>query len=284
MGVSRRPRKGPARKIPKILIVSDGRGETATQVLKAAAVQFEGQRYRALVRAGVRTPEEVSAVVDEAARSGGVIFYTLVGEDTRRAMRKASGRRLVPTVDILGPAFSALHDEFKRKRGATPGLLYALERGRFDRMQAFDYTLAHDDGQRPHELSRADVVLVGVSRASKSSTCFFLAYEGIRAANVPLIPGIPPPAPLLRLPHNRVIGLRVNVDRLLEVREARAADLGAQSAEPYLDRREVAREVIAATRLMDQQGWHSIDVSYLAIEEIAQEVVRLRHLRGRREW
>lgn len=269
---------------PAILIVSDGRGETASQVLKAAAVQFEGQRYRETRRAGIRTPEEVERIVSEAAKSGAVIFYTLVGEETRRAMRKTSGRRLVPTVDVLGPAFSALNDQFKRKRGATPGLLYALERDRLDRMTAFDYTQTHDDGQRPHELSRADVVLVGVSRASKSSTCFFLAFEGIRAANVPLVPSIPPPAQLLRLPRNRVIGLRVNVDRLIAVREARAQDLGMRGAEAYLDRRAIAAEVIAANRLMDQHGWHSIDVSYLAIEEIATEVMRLRRLRGRRSW
>jgi hypothetical protein len=270
--------------IPTVFIVSDGRGETATQVLKAAAFQFENQRYRTIRRAGVRTPEEVAEVVGEARTAGAVIFYTLVKEETRRAMRRISGTKLVPTVDILGPAFSALHDQFKRKRGATPGLLYALERDRFDRMTAFDYTLTHDDGQRPHELSRADVVLVGVSRASKSSTCFFLAYEGIRAANVPLIPGIPPPPQLLRLPRNRVIGLRVNVDRLIAIREARAQDLGRWGAEPYLDRRSVAHEVIAANRLMDEHGWHSIDVSYLAIEEIAKEVMRLRQLKGHRPW
>jgi hypothetical protein len=271
-------------KTPTILIVSDGRGETATQVLKAAAVQFEGQRYRTLRHAGVSTPEEVERLVAEAARTGAVVFYTLVAEETRQAMRKISGRRLVPTVDILGPAFSALHDQFKRKRGATPGLLYALERDRLDRMTAFDYTMTHDDGQRPHELARADVVLVGVSRASKSSTCFFLAFQGVRAANVPLIPGIPPPPQLLKLPRNRVVGIRVNVDRLVAVREARAQDLGMQGAQAYLDRREVAREVIEANRLMDAQNWQCLDASYLAIEEVAKEVMRLRRLRGHRPW
>jgi hypothetical protein len=151
-------------------------------------------------------------------------------------------------------------------------------------MTAYDYTLLHDDGQRPHELSRADVVLVGVSRASKSSTCFFLAFQGVRAANVPLVPGVPPPPQLLKLPANRVIGLRVNLDRLTAVREARAQDLGLRGGEAYLDRHAVSREVIAANRLMDKQGWHSVDVSYLAIEEIAKEVMRLRKLRGSRPW
>lgn len=273
-----------AAKTPIIMIVSDGRGDTASQVLNAAAVQFGGQRYREMRRAGVRTPEEVEAIVEEAARAGAVIFYTLVAQETRRAMRKTSGRRLVPTVDVLGPAFSALHDQFKKRRGETPGLLHALDRDRSDRMTAFDYAITHDDGQRAHELSRADVVLVGVSRASKSSTCFFLAFQGVRAANVPLVPGISPPPQLLKLPSNRVIGLRVNVDRLIAVREARALDLGMNGGENYLDRRTVAREVIEANRMMDKHGWHSVDVSYLAIEEAAKEVMRLRKVRGSRLW
>ncbi len=272
------------RRTPTILIVSDGRGETATQVLKAAAVQFEGQRYRTVRRAGVKTPEEVETIVREAADSGAVIFYTLVGQETRRAMRRTSARRLVPTVDVLGPAFSALHDQFRKKRGETPGLLYALERERFDRMTAFDYTLTHDDGQRPHELSRADVVLVGVSRASKSSTSFFLAFQGVRTANVPLVPEIEPPSQLLRLPRNRVVGLRVNVDRLVAVREARREDLGMRGEESYLDRRAVAGEVIWADRIMEARGWRSVDVSYMAIEEIAKEVLRVRRLRGTPRW
>jgi hypothetical protein len=266
------------------MIVSDGRGDTASQLLSAAAVQFRGQRYKETRRAGVRTAEEVEELVGEAAKLGAVVFYTLVGEETRRAMRRLSGRRLVPTVDVLGPAFSALNDQFRRKRGETPGLLQRLERDRDDRMTAFDYALTHDDGQRPHELSRADVVIVGVSRSSKSSTCFFLAFQGVRAANVPMVPGVEPPAQLLRLPPNRVIGLRVNVDRLVAVREARAQDLGMRGEEDYLDRRAIAHEVIAANRLMERQGWHSVDVSYLAIEEIAKEVMRLRKLRGPRPW
>ena len=272
------------RRIPTILIVSDGRGETATLVLKAAAVQFEGQRYRTVLRGDVGPPEEVEAIVREAAESGAVIFYTLVGQETRRAMRKSAAQRLVPTVDVLGPAFSALHDQFRRKRGETPGLLYALERERFDRMTAFDYTLTHDDGRRPNELSRADVVLVGVSRASKSSTSFFLAFQGVRTANVPLVPGMEPLPQLLRLPRNRVVGLRVNVDRLLAVREARAEGLGMRGGEDYLDRRAVAQEVIWADRIMEARGWRSVDVSYLAIEEIAKEVLRVRKLRGSPRW
>lgn len=274
----------PRKRTPRIFIVSDGRGDTADQVLKAAAVQFEGRAYRTTRRAGVRSVRAVLKVVQEAAAAKAVIFYTLVDEETRRTMRRAASRRMVPVVDILGPCFSALDQHFHSQRRGEPGLLYDLERDRLTRMEAIDYTLHHDDGQRIHELSRADVVLVGVSRASKSSTCFYLAYAGIRAANVPLIQAIDPPSRLLAVDPEKVIGLRVNVDRLLIVREARARNLGRAHLDAYLDRREIAREVLWANDYMERQGWRTIEASYLAIEEIAREVMRLRGLRGERLW
>jgi len=267
----------PPRKPPCVFVVSDGRGETAQQLLKAAAVQFEGMRYRTQRRANVRTVEQVQSIVQEAAKAKAVIFYTLVSDEVRKAMRRSTRQRHVASVDILGQAFTALHDLFHRDRGATPGLLYASERERIDRMNAIDYTLKHDDGQRPRELGAADVVLVGVSRASKSTTCFYLASEGVRAANVPLIPGIDAPRKLLALPKQKVIGLRINLTRLMAVREGRAHGLGLGFSDSYLDKRSIGLELAAANRLMEQHGWRAIDASYLAVEEIAHEVMRLLH-------
>ena len=211
----------------------------------------------------------------EARDARAVVFYTLVGDATRDAMARAARRLLVPVVDVLGPAFSALHDLFKRAPCATPGLLYASNREHFDRQEAIEYTLKHDDGQHPHELDAADVVLVGVSRVSKSSTCFYLAYEGIKAANVPLVPGVPHPPELQQLKPERVIGLRMNVHRLMTVREGRAGDLGIEPTNDYFCERAIARETIEANRLMDAHGWRSIDVSYMAVEEIARDVLAL---------
>ncbi|NIM00169.1 MAG: pyruvate, phosphate dikinase/phosphoenolpyruvate synthase regulator [Acidobacteria bacterium] len=264
-------------KTPTVFLVSDSRGDTARQLVRAAAVQFEGVRYRTVLRANVRTLKRVQSIVGEAQRSKAVIFYTLVNEDARREMRRCARQAQVSCVDILGPAFSALHHLFHRKRGHTPGLLYALDREQIDRMDAIDYTLKHDDGQRPHELSRADVVVVGVSRASKSTTCFYLASAGVRAANVPLVAGLDPPEELFEVPSRKVVGLRVEVSRLLAVRGARAFNLRLGERDPYIDRQAVVREVAAANRLMDDNGWRSVDVSYLAVEEIAREVMRLAH-------
>jgi len=263
------------RRIPQIFVVSDGRGETCERLVKAALMQYAGQRHKLVRKSEVRTAAQVLEIVEAAAQTGAVIFYTLVAEDMRAAMRKACRELLVPKLDLLGPAISALQDLFQAEPGETPGLLYQSEREQLDRYAAIDYTLRHDDGQRPHELCTADVVLVGVSRASKSATCFYLAYEGVRAANVPLVPDIPPPQQLLHLPKSKVIGLRVNVSRLLNIREQRVTAMNLGPLEDYLDKRLVAREVQAANRLMDEQGWRGIDVSYMAIEEIAKEVLKL---------
>jgi regulator of PEP synthase PpsR (kinase-PPPase family) len=269
---------------PTIFVVSDGRGHTCNQLVQAALVQFEGQCHDLVRKAEVRTPDAVEEIVQEAAALHAVIFYTLVSDNTRETMKTASEKLLVPTVDVLGPSFSALHDLFKSAPQHTPGLLYASDRERFDRIDSIDYTLKHDDGQRPHELDEADVVVVGVSRSSKSSTCFYLAYAGIRAANVPLVPGVPAPPQLLGLNPQKVIGLRINVMRLRTVREARGVRLGLDPTHDYVDKREIAREVLEANKMMDKNGWRSIDVSYIAVEETAREVMALRGLKGSIHW
>jgi regulator of PEP synthase PpsR (kinase-PPPase family) len=263
---------------PTLYVVSDGRGATGAAVLQAALVQFQGQRFATVHEANVRTAERVRAVVEDAARTGGVVFYTLVADETRHAMQDEAARRAVTVVDVLGPALSALHDLFQRAPQAKPGLLYASERERFDRHEAIDYTLKHDDGRRPDGLADADVVLVGVSRTAKSSTCFYLAYEGVKAANVPIVPGLPLPAELEALPPERVIGLWVNPRRLVAIREARALHLPGEHAGAYTELDAVRQEVREAHRIVTDRGWRSIDGSYLAVEEIAREVMRLRGL------
>ncbi len=264
--------------LPTLFIVSDGRGETCHQVLHAALVQFEGQDFDLVRRSNVRTTEQVEKVVKEASQHDAIIFYTLVINETRVAISRQAEKLLVPIVDVLGPSFSALHDLFKRERTAKPGLYYATDRERFDRQAAIDYTLKHDDGQRPHELGMADVVIVGVSRASKSTTCFYLAFQGIKAANVPLLPGIPVLPQLTRIDPSKVIGLNMNVARLMTVREARSFNLGIAHTRYYVNKQEIANEVVNATQLMMAHGWRSIDASYMAIEEIAREVRKMRGL------
>lgn len=264
----------PADSPPTLFVVSDGRGQTCSSVLHAALVQFEGQPHQIVQEADVLTRERVEAIVAEAARCHGVVFYTLVADEPRRALRDAAARWAVPVVDVLGPALSALHDCFHREQRAEPGLLYRSEREAFDRHDAIDFTLKHDDGGRPDGLERADVVLVGVSRSAKSSVGFYLAYHGVKAANVPLVPGMGLPKALLALPKERVIGLLVNPARLVALRESRQRHLGAPGPSAYTDIEAVREEVRAASRTMTANGWATIDASYMAVEEVAREIMR----------
>ncbi len=258
-----------------LFLVSDGTGGTCDRLVRSALVQYKGRKIEFVRKANVRTSRQLRTIVAEAGRAQGLIFYTLVANATRRSIRRYARDALVPAVDLLGPTFRSLHDYFQDSPRFVPGLFYETEREHFDRIDAIDYTLKHDDGQRADQLAGADVVLVGVSRAAKSSTCFYLAYEGIRAANVPLVPGLEPPPELLALDPGKVVGLTVNVLRLLTVRESRVSTLRMGDMSSYLDKRAIAMEIRDANRMMDRHGWRRIDVSYLAIEEIAKEVMRL---------
>ncbi|HVP12716.1 MAG TPA: pyruvate, water dikinase regulatory protein [Phycisphaerae bacterium] len=267
-----------------IYIVSDGTCRTCEQVLRAVLVQFERQHPRVIREANVRRPGRVARIVKEAKTVRATIFYTLVSPETRLAMKEASAEYFVPIVDVLGPAFASLYDMFKSSPRLVPGILYEANKAHFDRIDAIDYTLHHDDGCGMNDLDKADVVLVGVSRTSKSSTCFYLAYRGIRAANVPLFPNEEPPVELLRLDSKKVIGTTANADRLQSVREARIHSWGMRLGEAYTDRMAIIQELRAVNATMAKHGWATIDVSYKAIEEVAREVRVHLGIKGTEPW
>jgi regulator of PEP synthase PpsR (kinase-PPPase family) len=238
-------------------------------------MQFEKPDVRMIRRPNVRTAIEARAAVEQALNDHAIIFYTLIAEDVREALHEAAIEHLVPTVDLLGPVLSSLAGVLKTPPRCDPKLLYELERQHIDRIDAVDFTLAHDDGLRAYELSQAEVVLVGVSRVSKSATCFVLACRGIRTANVPLVPGIQPPAELLSLDSKKVIGLTTSVYRLQSIRQARVRSMRMGELDSYVDAREIAKELRYANGLMEQHGWRSVDVSFKAVEEVAKEIMRL---------
>jgi regulator of PEP synthase PpsR (kinase-PPPase family) len=257
-----------------IFLVSDGRGHTVQEHVRAALYQFRNQHYELHLRPNVRTADQVRAVLDEVKGHPACIFYTLVAHETREAMESGSREYLVPIVDLLGPTLSGLHHLFNVAPTTTPGLYFRFERERILRLEAVNFAMKHDDGRRAEELIVADVVLVGVSRSSKSSTCAFLAMNGIKAANVPLIPASEPPDVLLALDPRKVIGLTISAHLLRSVRMNRADSLGIPTTDAYFDKREIAKEILYANSLMKQQGWRSIQVDHRAIEETAKEIIR----------
>ncbi|UCE59812.1 MAG: kinase/pyrophosphorylase [Phycisphaerales bacterium] len=259
-------------KLHTVYLVSDGTCRTCEQVIKATLVQFE-EDVHIVRKAKVRRPKTVWDLVKRAADDGALVFYTLVVDQARDAMQEAARHYMVPVVDLLGPVLVSLYDLFQLTRRPKPGILYKSNQEYYDRIDAVEYTIHHDDGVGIRELGDADVILVGVSRASKSTTCFYLAYRGIRAANVPLFPDSPPPPELLKVDQRRVIGMMVNPHRLRVVREARLRSWGADVHDEYADRGNIARELRAVNELIAKYGWRSVDVSYKAVEEIASEVL-----------
>ncbi|MGD8453058.1 MAG: pyruvate, water dikinase regulatory protein [Phycisphaerae bacterium] len=258
-----------------IYLISDGTCRTCDTVVKAVLVQFDRADVRIVRKAHVRRPQKVLELVRKAAEDDAIIFYTLVYDRAREAMHQATREHMVPAVDVLGPVLIALFDLFGNAPRARPGMLYKSNQEYFDRIDAVEYTLNHDDGCRAGELADADVVLVGVSRSAKSTTCFYLAYSGVRAANVPLMADSPPPPELLRLDPRRVIGLIVNPYRLQSVREARLRGWGMDLGDDYASRMQIARELRASHEQMEKHGWQCLDASYKGIEEIAREVMQM---------
>ena len=260
--------------VKKVIVLSGGTGRTGKQVAEAALAQFDREHVGLVIQANVRTIANARKIVRAAHRDGAVICHTLAAPKIREVVDHESRSLMVPTVDLLGPTIALLSDLLGATSKDTPGLLYELNKERIDQIDAVDFCLAHDDGCRPEDYHAADVVLVGVSRASKSVTCLYLAQRGIRAANAAITPECDPPAPLLQMEPKRVFALKMNSSRLQQLREARGGRwLGAMRQ--YSDPERIAIELRELNRLIERNNWQSIDVSYKAVEEVASEIVRM---------
>lgn len=256
-----------------IAILSGGTGRTASHVVNAALAQFDHPNVRIVRHNHIATVAEVRRIIRDMPAGPLVIFHSLVSPAVCEAAMAEASRRMIPAVDILGRALAALSDHLGVEPLRQPGLSYQLQKEQFDRIDAVSYTLEHDDGAGLNTLAAADVVLVGVSRASKSVTCFYLAYRGVCAANVPLIPGVPVPDELIALPPAKVIGLTVTPQRLRAIRESRRARLGTGVADYYVGANEIAEELRYALKIFRKHGWKYLDVSYMAVEEVAVQVL-----------
>lgn len=258
----------------KVVILTGGKGRTGKQVVEAALAQFVDPHVDVVVQANVRSEAAARKIVRQAKKDGSIICHTLVVPKVREVVAWETKTLMLPTVDILGPVINVLGDQLEATPRNQPGLSYELNKEQFDRIEAADFSLAHDDGRRPEEYERADVVLVGVSRASKSVTCLFLAYQGIRAANVAITPEIGPPQELLEIDPKKVIALKINAHRLQKLREARGERWGG-AMRYYSGPQRIAQELREFDNLVAKHGWWCIDVSYKAVEEVAAEIARM---------
>ena len=272
--------KQSSKRSPQIVIISGSTGRTADHLLQAALAQFPNQDVDVVYETRVSTVKRAINVVAKASAENAMICHSLVAPKIRQAVMAEARRLGVPCIDVLGPALSLLGDHLQSAPRGRAGLLYEISREQLDRMDAVDFTLAHDDGKRLTGLKHADVVLVGASRTSKSVTCFFLASRGFRAANVPLIPAQPPPTELLRISSRRVIGLTMNAAHLESIRQTRLDRISRRPVAGYANLRDIQSELREIRELMARKRWECLDVSYKATEEVADLIIEM--LPGRR--
>jgi [pyruvate, water dikinase]-phosphate phosphotransferase / [pyruvate, water dikinase] kinase len=261
-----------------IYVVSDGTGLTAETVVSAAAGQFFGTIFDVRRRPLVRTIDQARSVINEAAETHGIIVYTLVVPELRRAFEEESGRRGVPSVDIIGGLVQRLEEAFGLVPAGEPGLRGTqLDPAYFGRIDAIEYTVSHDDGQHPETLGDADVVLVGVSRTSKTPLSIFLAhYRGWKVANVPMVLGIEPPHELFQIDQRKIIGLTIQAGRLVNLRRARLESLGRDPDGPYTSHDQVTDELAYARRVYRHgYPWPILDTTNRSVEEVAREIIAI---------
>src|SRR6202162_6266202 len=263
-------------------LVSDATGETLNAIARATTVQFEPAQIIHHRWSLIRTRFQLHRVLEGIEAEPGSVLSTLTDRPLRLELDTTCQRLNVKVVNVLDPVITALQDVIGQQAEARPGRQYVLNADYFSRIDAMHYVLAHDDGQAQPGLAGADVVLVGVSRSSKTPTCFYLANRGIKAANVPLVPNLPEP-PGLETVECPVVGLTLDPDALIEIRRHRlrmiaagsATVIARQNSTEYIDEDAVKSELLWARRLCNRRGWPVIDVTRRSIEETAATVLQL---------
>jgi hypothetical protein len=256
-------------------LVSDSTGETVHSVARACLVQFDEVHPVEHVWSMVRTHNQIERVVAGVEANLGVVLFTLVSEQLRQLLQQECRRLQVPAIPILDPVIAALGSYLHRESRGVPGKQHLLDNEYFARIDAMSFALTHDDGQSPWGLDEADVVLVGVSRTSKTPTCLYLANRGIKAANVPYVPGVPLPPELTSAKHPLIVGLTNDPERLIQIRRNRLSMLHHDGSTDYTDLDAVRAEVRDARRVFAEHHWQVIDVTRRSIEETAAAIMKL---------
>ncbi len=256
-------------------LVSDSTGETLDVLAKAALAQFEDVEAIRHFWPLVRSEGHLDRVMEEVAAQPGLVLYTLVGESLRRRLEAKCERLGLPVIAVLDPIVFGLSRLLGQSARPRPGGRHVMDAAYFQRIDALNYTLAHDDGQAAEGWDEADILLVGVSRSSKTPTSIYLANRGYKVANLPLVPGREPDPRLFELKRPLVVGLTMDRERLLTVRRNRLLGGAAGVGQDYADPERVADELAAARRLFAARGWPVIDVTRRSIEETAAAVIAL---------
>jgi len=256
-------------------LLSDSTGETLEMIAKAALAQFDDAEVTRHFWPMVRSQQHLDRILTDIAANPGLVLFTLVNAEIRARLEdrcRALGLRSVPALDAVS---SALEHLLGQQAKARPGRQHMLDEAYFARVDAIQFTIAHDDGLLWEDWEEADILLAGVSRSSKTPTAIYLANRGYKVANIPIVVESPPPAELFQLVRPLIVGLTTAPERLVQVRRNRLLSLNQAPSTRYVDEEQVAREVQYARRMFGDNGWPVIDVTRRSIEETAAAVIRL---------
>lgn len=269
----------------KIIIISDGTGETAKAMTRAAITQFHSKEIFFTRYKNVRTQEHIDAIFQEAALHYDMIVYTIVSADLRRYVYDKSKKERMRSVDLLGPLLTSFANVFETEPDYQPGLLHAVNDKYFEKVAAVEFTLNHDDGRNLKSLDECDVVLVGISRTSKTPLSIFLSMEGLKVVNIPIINGMPLPEDLFKIDQRKIFGLTIDPETLREIRQNRLSKLGSRASGDYANDKKVVEEIEWANSLFEEnRRWPVFNVTNKALEETAAEIIKLLNMRSQNRF
>ncbi len=257
-------------------LLSDSTGETLENIAKAALAQFDGTEN--VVKhfwPMVRSESHLDRILTDVAANPGLVLFTLVNRDTRRKLETRCRVLGLPAVAALDAVSDAMSNMLGQEAKARPGRQHVMDAAYFARVEAIQFTIAHDDGINAQNWEEADIVLAGVSRTSKTPTSIYLANRGYKTANIPIVPESPPPPILFQLKHPMVVGLVTSAERLIQVRRNRLLSLNQSPDTDYVDEEKVRAEVAHARRMFADNGWPVLDVTRRSIEESAAAIINL---------
>jgi [pyruvate, water dikinase]-phosphate phosphotransferase / [pyruvate, water dikinase] kinase len=260
-----------------IYIISDGTGETAATMARAALVQYAEKDVQIVRCKNIRSEDQVTPLIDECFERKGLIIHTVVSENLRNKIKDLAGNKGIPCVDLLGPLLLNLDAYFgMSKHVLQAGLLRNTDAQYFKRIEAIEYTVRHDDGKTFTELDKADIVLVGISRTSKTPLSIFLSHKGWKVANVPLVLGAPLPQELFQIDQRKIVGLIIDVESLQRIRKSRLEKFGQDPGGEYASIAHIMKEIDFAQGLFKQnKKWPVFNVTERALEETATEITRI---------
>lgn len=257
-----------------IYVISDSTGETGAKVVQAALLQFRHEQVRLRIFSNTRDPQALNETIDHAAAEGALVVYTLVNTEQRLAVHNRAAQYGVQAVDLMGSLMARIGSWLHEAPVSKPGLLHRLDEEYFRRIEALEFTVKNDDGQLPRNFLQADIVVVGVSRTSKTPVSAHLASKGFKVANLPLVLDVKPPVEIDQVDPRRVFALHITPRALFEIRRTRLEHLGVGDPTGYADLQHIQRELSWAREIVRAHpGWTTIDVTNRAVEETGSDIL-----------